>query len=536
MREEFFDPSAQSDADFSALVQRLLEGQADAAALRALEAELLSDPAKRELFAAHCLQASMMSESLRERIATLPTAVDDTASGGGAVAASAGPAQPRSRRWSAGRRWLIAAALLLVAGLAVSLTIHKSSAAMISAVLDARWEGQAGAITPGGALPETPMTLERGLVQLTLKSGARVVVEGPARFRVASPEKIELTFGKLTAHVPAPAVTFTVQTPQATLVDLGTEFGVDVGGSGTTYLQVFQGKVSARGSQAPRSSTRVLEASQAAEVTSPAAAAQLVPPRPERFVHPAPPGTEGGLLERQLVLNTSLQDDPSMVAHYMFDKGKAANVLANIAPRTTGRFNGRIENAAWDQGRVLGKSALRFNGQQSRVLLNVPGTMQAFTMAAWVNLSDWKHNYNGLLLSDGEMGEQGVHWQIFKTGALELGISRANPTGKGKPQFIVSRSTQTLGDGDSSRWALLCVVLDSPHHRVRHYLDGKLIGETALSEPLQATIGSAEIGNWNPQGTQRSSRALDGRIDELVIFERALAGAEVAAMYQQATN
>jgi hypothetical protein len=55
-----------------------------------------------------------------------------------------------------------------------------------------------------------------------------------------------LQAGKLVASVPTKAIGFTVETPEAEFVDLGTEFGVKVDEHGTAEATVFRGCIEAR--------------------------------------------------------------------------------------------------------------------------------------------------------------------------------------------------------------------------------------------------------------------------------------------------
>jgi hypothetical protein len=99
-------------------------------------------------------------------------------------------------------------------------------------------------LNPGDTLAVgQKMELRSGLAEIIFTSGARIILEGPAAFTATSNNTADLWSGKLTAKVPARAVGFSVITPTSQLVDLGTEFGVDVGSAGQTEVQVFRGKV-----------------------------------------------------------------------------------------------------------------------------------------------------------------------------------------------------------------------------------------------------------------------------------------------------
>ena len=85
--------------------------------------------------------------------------------------------------------------------------------------------------------------LETGLARLDFCNGATVTLQGPAEFEIVSPDRTVLSSGILTASVPDSAVGFKVLTPAMDVVDLGTAFGVSVGGNGETDVCVFEGEV-----------------------------------------------------------------------------------------------------------------------------------------------------------------------------------------------------------------------------------------------------------------------------------------------------
>src|SRR6185312_1134400 len=93
--------------------------------------------------------------------------------------------------------------------------------------LEAHWSGAAASLRTGAVLPAGQLRLDSGVVELAFASGARAAVEGPAEFNVIDRNMIELRLGKISADVPKNAIGFTVKTPNATVVDLGTRFGID---------------------------------------------------------------------------------------------------------------------------------------------------------------------------------------------------------------------------------------------------------------------------------------------------------------------
>ncbi len=92
--------------------------------------------------------------------------------------------------------------------------------------------------------------LDSGQAQLQLTSGVCVAIEGPAVWRLASDEMLQLDSGRLAARVSLRAIGFAVVTPTAEVVDLGTEFGVAVEEDGNTEVHVLRGAVEVKKSGA----------------------------------------------------------------------------------------------------------------------------------------------------------------------------------------------------------------------------------------------------------------------------------------------
>jgi hypothetical protein len=82
-----------------------------------------------------------------------------------------------------------------------------------------------------------------GTVELTFDTGAQVKVFGPAKFEVASARSICCSRGRVTTLVGESGKGFTIETPKARIVDLGTQFGVNISEEGDTQVVVFQGSV-----------------------------------------------------------------------------------------------------------------------------------------------------------------------------------------------------------------------------------------------------------------------------------------------------
>ena len=110
----------------------------------------------------------------------------------------------------------------------------------------ARWASGSPVVKIGGQVPPKDLRLESGVVEITLTSGAKVAIEGPAQFRLMNGNSMKLQSGKAATDVPKKARGFALETPTAKVVDLGTRFGAIVSADKSSEVDVFQGRVNLR--------------------------------------------------------------------------------------------------------------------------------------------------------------------------------------------------------------------------------------------------------------------------------------------------
>jgi len=160
-------------------------------------------------------------------------------------------AAPQQRQRAAKTRRLNPAMLALAASLAVVTTLavwslgrSQAVGQLTQATGDAAWENPSNALQAGAFLYSgQQLRLQKGRVLATLASGARIVLEGPARLRVDGGNQVRLEAGRIGAIVPPQAIGFTVETRSVRVVDLGTEFTLDLEPDGDCRLFVFSGLV-----------------------------------------------------------------------------------------------------------------------------------------------------------------------------------------------------------------------------------------------------------------------------------------------------
>lgn len=114
--------------------------------------------------------------------------------------------------------------------------------ASIAQIVGAEWESESK-LSIGDRLSARTIQLQSGFLRLAFDDGVEVTLQGPAEYELVAAGKTRLKSGLLTATVPLGAEGFTVDTPTAEVVDLGTAFGIDLREDGVSRVSVFEGEV-----------------------------------------------------------------------------------------------------------------------------------------------------------------------------------------------------------------------------------------------------------------------------------------------------
>ena len=116
------------------------------------------------------------------------------------------------------------------------------SFATLTRATDCVWDGPTSP-EPGDRLAAGGLSLREGTAEIRLASGVDLLVEAPASMELVDAGNSVLHTGRIVVRVPSTATGYAVDTPKVRVVDLGTEFGVDVQADGETVVQVFAGAV-----------------------------------------------------------------------------------------------------------------------------------------------------------------------------------------------------------------------------------------------------------------------------------------------------
>lgn len=152
--------------------------------------------------------------------------------------------------------------------------------------LNAVWGDCDYEIGTDGEIRASRYVLKSGYAKVIMGSGAMVVFESPSEIVFENDNQLLLTNGILSAKVPESAVGFTVRTPNASVVDFGTEFSVIVNSTSSADVYVHSGEVDLRSGPDPIrfSNSSRLKQDQAARASFLTGQISTLPFEDEKFV------------------------------------------------------------------------------------------------------------------------------------------------------------------------------------------------------------------------------------------------------------
>ena len=220
----------------------------------------------------------------------------------------------------------------------------------------------AAALAAGQPLAAGRVAILGGVVQLKLRNGVRIVMQGPGEIDLIDEMNAFLHMGNAVVRVPKGMSGFRLDTAATDVLDLGTEFAVKAEGGFVTEVQVYDGAVIATGRDS-RSAGRFpkrLEAGQAARFSPQSlVGSEPIPYSESRFIRslPAEPGIEH-LWWRERDAELRQFGRPQRDAITVARAAGAVVVDAKLgewshAGGFTGSLDGDPADAEWADGRMM---------------------------------------------------------------------------------------------------------------------------------------------------------------------------------------
>ncbi len=413
---------------------------------------------------------------------------------------------------------------------------------------DAVWNEQT--ISTGELIPGGKLHLKSGLAHLELFSGVQIVIEGEAEFSIDSAMEVTIDQGRASANVPESAHGFQIKTKQGNVIDLGTEFAIDVDSTGSR-VEVVSGEVELQphGSKPERLLQGELRELSDGVVKAHELVESLGVVSPELFVKNGST-RRSDRIKSWLDFGKQLQKSKDVIAFYRADSEQpSSRRIENLANHSSTRASeGAVVACERTKDRWgIADGALDFSRVGSRVRVDVPGEFGSITLTCWVKINSLDKEYNSLFLTDGhELSEP--HWQIMKDGRLFFSVKKY--LAEDDRPFLEDGVTRVFPKHDfyspsfwnsslSGTWMMITTVYDIDDKLVTHYINGKSIGSESIPDKLlvdKVKIGPASIGNWSEPMYRTDPefivRNLNGSLDEFTLFSKALSSQEIAEQYQ----
>jgi hypothetical protein len=404
--------------------------------------------------------------------------------------------------------------------------------ALLAETVDVEWAEGSSAPVVGGAVSKGWLKIKRGILRLDFYSGVRVVVEGPAEVELLSQGEARLDRGKLTAYVTPPAVGFTVYNREFTVVDRGTEFGMNVTGPDRCEVHVFKGEVALQGGIIKRGE-KLLFGGDGVSVrdgkwTSISSDRhRFVDPERLRSISDQAIGAE---LNEWKVISEAFRSTPGLGVYFDFENiDFNQQILPNRSLSPNRASDGAIIGCEPAAGRWPQKGALGFARTSDRVRFRMDGSATSVTLLAWVRVDGLPLEHNQLFsMSPLQVGE--LHWKLNQYGRMETSVRVVGRLGRSSWEIL--ESPPIIGEKDFGYWQCLATVIDGEKGIFRHYLNGREVASGPWKRVVPIKLGVADLGNYVLISAEQplpkeSIRNFGGRVDDFALVTRALSAEEI---------
>ena len=370
------------------------------------------------------------------------------------------------------------------------------------------------------------LKIDKGLVELDLDGRGRMIVEGPSEITWTDPLGSKLESGRVFLKINERGHGYRLATPQGSVVDLGTEFGVAIDPiTREVETHVILGEVEARPGKA--AAPVRLKKNEALRFST--ARSEKIEANADAFYRSLPPPRNSDMT----MVHWSMDADENSIVHprtHKIDQDSTILRLENNPEPVEGPFG----------------SAFHFNGRRAYAESDYPGIggNHPRTVAFWVKVpADWKPNERFAMISWGRFLKSGTGkvWQVAINHMAEQGpVGRLWLDAHGTKTF----GTKTFGSTDmrDGKWHHVAVVLypagkESSQQQVTIYVDGEIESLTSRSiGPINTDINKDRFGvrlASDNRGYGGGPRLFRGALDEVYIFDNVLSHSEIRTLMER---
>jgi hypothetical protein len=391
--------------------------------------------------------------------------------------------------------------------------------------------------------PRTLLSLQSGAAEVALENGVRLVLAGPCEVQLVNEMRGRVFRGSVVAKVPAAAHGYTLTTPSAQVIDLGTEFGVSVDGSGKSEVHVFKGEVISRwnGPEKVQGKSLRLHQNDGARYGLKRSETTLITADETRFVRdlaPRLPVADLPPLPVRKDLALWLSADRMVET----DASGGVQSWGDLLCEPSQTFQVALQLEANERPRLVpdamnGRPAVRFDGIDDSLVTTPLETTDSQTIFVVLGLTNTRRSQGQIISYNGPPHRR---LSTFPTvpGFLQL-TSRRFGTGNFRVSgfvysgeynatyFVDSHARITIPAGSPELRAplLICYRYDPKVNRAVLFINGKEVAEKTAPWPAGLTsrkvIGAHGL---------KDSRCLNADIAEIVIYNQALSDAELKSV------
>jgi hypothetical protein len=366
-------------------------------------------------------------------------------------------------------------------------------------------------------------------------------VEGPADLELLAIDRVHCRRGRLRTRVPDGAEGFVVSAPSAAVVDLGTEFALNVAEDGRARLMVFEGAAEAAVFNAAGSPLRLqqIREDEAFDIDPRSGQIAAAAPRGEDFV--APPV----LAIPPLVLDPSYREVVLAArpwGYWRFEVMEEGRVPSEVIGSPPLVASGPVQLAATDAHAVTANRCALFGPEASEQTLSLDGLWEppsqpGYAVELWVLPERIGHAALASLIDPDLPNDDYKHLFLLELTASDRQsllppaavrfLHRWPPSDSGGDNVFSSRFYVPY------RWHHL--VAQNNQGRMELYMNGTLAATVAIGSERATEACRLLLGRLKPEPRlpgRIHSRPFVGRIDELVLYEHPLPAGEIARHYR----
>ena len=366
--------------------------------------------------------------------------------------------------------------------------------AVMTDVADVQWTGNAPKL--GEPLSPGALAFESGTIELLFYNGVRSIIEGPADLVLLGENQLFCRQGKWSVTVPPSGVGFEIQTPHATIRDLGTQFFAAVDAE-KCDVHVLKGSVELKDLTGKKT---VFKTDQAG-LTRIGANLVRATTAPEHYVTKTEmrKRSDDHLRRHPPPVRTALEP----ILSVDFSQNPPEGVSVYSCSRVSGRSS--------EHGAFL------FDNFNSRIRLPSLGKLTSFSVLIDMKVNRLSDTHPILMSSGSERG--GLIWNIVPSGAILFGIRQQTTAEKKMFETPVVFTDNMIG-----QWMQLGLSVDKSRGEMSVYLNGDKISVAKLSNVDSVDLNALDIGNWK---LRTNVAHLHGAVESVLIFDSALELSEI---------